>query len=406
MQQRKRRRKEGKIPLYKNDEYQGYSVSDWEQFQGYDVSGDDIQAMLRNLIGQQRMIRATLVDEDNRTRSMITQTAEEIRQEVVDYNEGMESLISQTAESIRLEVSDLDGDLRGLISLTAEEIRSEVSDMESGIYSTISQTADTIRSEVSDMESGIYSTISQTADTIRSEVSDMESELQSSITQNATAIQSRVTSSEFESTVTQLNNAIQSRVTNNTFSTTITQLWDELDFKVEKSDYTGDNIISRINLSSTSATIQARRINLVGAVSVLSDLSGNLGTITAGEIRGVNIVGGSITSNTDIDVTSDVRVGNNVYVGQRGTGYIRFPGGVISGKVSGAGEEIRISASDFNGFDITGIFDVRNADMMASQYYANAGGSAYFKYDDKNYLRVSNGRAQLYLNGSVVESWG
>ena len=384
MQQRKRRRKEGKIPLYKNDEYQGYSVSDWEQFQGYDVSGDDIQAMLRNLIGQQRMIRATLVDEDNRTRSMITQTAEEIRQEVVDYNEGMESLISQTAESIRLEVSDLDGDLRGLISLTAEEIRSEVSDMESGIYSTISQTADTIRSEVS----------------------DMESELQSSITQNATAIQSRVTSSEFESTVTQLNNAIQSRVTNNTFSTTITQLWDELDFKVEKSDYTGDNIISRINLSSTSATIQARRINLVGAVSVLSDLSGNLGTITAGEIRGVNIVGGSITSNTDIDVTSDVRVGNNVYVGQRGTGYIRFPGGVISGKVSGAGEEIRISASDFNGFDITGIFDVRNADMMASQYYANAGGSAYFKYDDKNYLRVSNGRAQLYLNGSVVESWG
>lgn len=46
--------------------------------------------------------------------------------------------------------------------------------------------------------------------------------------------------------------------------------------------------------------------------------SGNISgsTITGGNINGTAITGGSISSNTEINVSTDLRVGNNVYVGQ------------------------------------------------------------------------------------------
>jgi hypothetical protein len=50
-----------------------------------------------------------------------------------------------------------------------------------------------------------------------------------------------------------------------------------------------DKLISEINLSPGTAKIQANKINLVGAVTVLSDIAGNLGTINAGTINGVTI---------------------------------------------------------------------------------------------------------------------
>lgn len=43
------------------------------------------------------------------------------------------------------------------------------------------------------------------------------------------------------------------------------------------------------------------------------------GNITAnGTITGANLVGGSITSNTDVNITRDIRVGNNIYLGLTG----------------------------------------------------------------------------------------
>jgi len=44
-------------------------------------------------------------------------------------------------------------------------------------------------------------------------------------------------------------------------------------------------VIFEINNSTETATIQASKINLVGAVTVLSSIAGNLGTITAGELK-------------------------------------------------------------------------------------------------------------------------
>ena len=78
----------------------------------------------------------------------------------------------------------------------------------------------------------------------------------------------------------------------------------QISTKVSYSDYNGNEIASRINQTATTIKIEASKINLVGAVTVLSDISGNLGTITAGTITGAVI-----------NVNTDAKVGNNLYLG-------------------------------------------------------------------------------------------
>jgi peptidoglycan hydrolase CwlO-like protein len=109
-------------------------------------------------------------------------------------------------------------------------------------------------------------------------------------------INTRLSSAEVD--INALEGAITSKVETSTFNTlkgrvdtaesTITQQATEIDLKVNK-----NGVISAINLSSEVATINASKINLVGAVTVLSDITGNLGTINAGTINGVNINGSS-----------------------------------------------------------------------------------------------------------------
>lgn len=70
-----------------------------------------------------------------------------------------------------------------------------------------------------------------------------------------------------------------------------------------------DKVIAAINLSPEEITIMASRINLVGAVTVLSEITGDLGDIIAGNIYGINIYGGYISSETNIDIGQDLRIG-------------------------------------------------------------------------------------------------
>jgi len=103
-----------------------------------------------------------------------------------------------------------------------------------------------------------------------------------------------------------------------TAESTITQQADLISQKVSKTDYNGNTIASLINQTATTIKIQASKINLVGAVTVLSDITGNLGDITAGNISGVNITGVTITGSTIISdgvwqtIQSRVQLGNGV----------------------------------------------------------------------------------------------
>lgn len=75
---------------------------------------------------------------------------------------------------------------------------------------------------------------------------------------------------------------------------------DEINLMVREADLTGDYIVSLINLTSTTATIAADNINLVGAVTVLSDITGDMGTITAGTI----------------DIQEGIKIGKVLWMGE------------------------------------------------------------------------------------------
>lgn len=119
-------------------------------------------------------------------------------------------------------------------------------------------------------------------------------------------------------------NQIQSTVTSQqgelySQQSQITQNANNISSKVSQTDYNGNTIASLINQTATSITIQASKIELRGSVSVLSDITGDMGTIYAGSIQG-----GTININTD------ARVGNNLYLGQGG-GYkaVQFGSGAV-----------------------------------------------------------------------------
>lgn len=79
--------------------------------------------------------------------------------------------------------------------------------------------------------------------------------------------------------------------------------------KVSNTNYNGNTIASLINQTSTTITIQASKIQIRGAVYFLSDITGDMGTIYAGTINGVNINGAYI------NISQDVTIGNNLYLG-------------------------------------------------------------------------------------------
>lgn len=66
--------------------------------------------------------------------------------------------------------------------------------------------------------------------------------------------------------------------------------------KVSQSDYNGEKLVSMINLTPDSVKIEAKNITLQGAVTVLSELSDNLGYIRAG----------------NIDISESIKIGQSV----------------------------------------------------------------------------------------------
>lgn len=129
--------------------------------------------------------------------------------------------------------------------------------------------------------------IDQNADEIvlratKSEVNTLTGRMNSaetSISNNADEIELRATKTDVNSLTGRVSTAESSISSNAT----------EIGLRVKENE-----VISAINLTSETALIQAKNINFVGAVSVLSNITGDLGSITAGDITGVNITGATI----------------------------------------------------------------------------------------------------------------
>ena len=187
------------------------------------------------------------------------------------------SRFEQTNDRITLEVEEIDKSIATL-EIRANEIAMSVVDLENNLTSTISQTADTIRAEVVAEVTTINASISTTNNNVAS--------LQ---------IQANQISSTVSSQSTQISN-LGTRVSS--AESSITQQANQIAQKVSQTDFNGTTITSLINQTPSYITISASKINLYGAVSVLSDITGNLGSIYAG----------------NIDIASDIKIGDRIWL--------------------------------------------------------------------------------------------
>lgn len=127
--------------------------------------------------------------------------------------------------------------------------------------------------------------------------SDQESEYEFTGTLTGKVQETRKQVYENKAEITVLDTSITlltQDVSGNTSS--IAVLSDEIELKVDKA-----GVIASINLSPETVTIDAAKINLIGAVTVLSNISGDLGEITAGDINGARVRVKNGTTLVDID---------------------------------------------------------------------------------------------------------
>lgn len=287
----------------------------------------------------------------------------------------------------------------------------EINENKKEFRSKIEQTNDRITLEVEEL-GGQIAQVNVKADNIELTINNRITQEVSALNIRANGIEANVSNAQSQIASLQIQaNSIQSQVTNldKNVSTQIKQLEDEIELKVDTVDFNGNNIISKINLTSTTATIQASKINLKGAVTVLSDITDELGTIYAGNIYGVNIY------SAYINISDDVRIGNNLYLGSSSSfsvskrivfnNYATIRGGGSSADGDGYGIEISASAIELRGYlnvvaDATFEQDVEiEGDLIFNgsyQWKANSSGSrVYFKrngidlfYIDTNYGEI------------------
>ena len=221
--------------------------------------------------------------------------------------------ITQTAQEIRLEAQQTLANysttvqMNAAISVMANQITSEVSQTyatQSGVNSQVSslstritQNTNSISTEVTarqNADSALSTRITQNANSISSEVTDRtnaDSALSTRITQNANSISSEVTARQNADT------ALSTRITQNATS---------IESRVEKG-----SIISTINQSAESVTINASKVNLSGYVTV-SGLSGGTTTINGSCIKTGTISADRIARNSvGVDkLTGEITNGN------------------------------------------------------------------------------------------------
>ena len=199
----------------------------------------------------------------------------------------MWSAIEVLEDKIYLEVANAKSDTYAKIEMTASSIRSEVNSSKSTLFSVIMQTATNIYTQVGNAKSGLYSKIEQTASSIRSEVNSSKSSLWSSIMQTSTAITQKVGKGEVISCINQTAESI-----------TIQASKINLSGYVKATDIDADFIAGKIALISN---VQVKRLTLTNnGYIVLPHGDGNLsltGAVMVDVLKGVKIEAISGTNN-------------------------------------------------------------------------------------------------------------
>lgn len=222
------------------------------------VFGNIIPKTLTDLYVQQ----IVKIDEnDKKNRSLFIQTNEYIRMEVERIGESI-STLEITADQIQSSVESLDSDIRSMITQTASDIRTEINALDVKYDG-----------EIATVTSNYQSMINQTANSIRLEVNGLITEVNDDISETnrmISVIQQSVTG--ISSTVSNLStqtSALGTRMSN--AESNISQTATEISQKVSWTDYNGEEIISMVNQTAEWYKIKAKNIELEGAVSIVDD---------------------------------------------------------------------------------------------------------------------------------------
>lgn len=218
-----------------------------------------------------------IVDVESGLSSEIKQTATDIRAEVKNTADGLSSSIHQNAESIATEVkraNEAEGNLSTKITQTAESIAMEVSknyetkenatNTKTELETSIKQTADGFTAELSKQVTETKEYADYAADTAESNakqntedrLKDYSTTMEMNTKINATA----------EGITSEVSRKLQSYSTTEQMNSAIRQTADSINSEVSKK-VNGDEIISKINQSAESISINANKINLNGAVT-------------------------------------------------------------------------------------------------------------------------------------------
>ena len=280
----------------------------------------------------------------------------------------------------------------------------------------------TLLTEASGEQGQKISQLEVSLDGIRTEVSEVSSTANAAMTKATTVEQ---TVDGISSTVTQVQSdlsAAEGNIATNTSS--ITQLSNEIDLKVSKSDYTGEEIVSKINLAPDNIIISSPHIDLSGTVTVSSLADGTTtidgaciktGSISAnrisgGELSGVslNIADKFLVSNSGVMTCTDANLGGTLNAVSGTFTNLVTTGSIKSSDSGGFGIEFAISGDGFvgnrkSGSTFAGMQYVSSADQLI---LTNNGNSVSFVGSGTSYIQMSGDRDYISVPRYITTNYG
>ena len=227
------------------------------------------------------------------------------------------------------------------------------------------------------------------------------------------------------STVTQVQSdlsAAEGNIATNTSS--ITQLSNEIDLKVSKSDYTGEEIVSKINLAPDNIIISSPHIDLSGTVTVSSLADGtttidgaciktgsvSANRISGGELSGVslNIADKFLVSNSGVMTCTDANLGGTLNAVSGTFTNLVTTGSIKSSDSGGFGIEFAISGDGFvgnrkSGSTFAGMQYVSSADQLI---LTNNGNSVSFVGSGTSFIQMSGDRDYISAPRYITTNYG
>ena len=280
----------------------------------------------------------------------------------------------------------------------------------------------TLLTEASGEQGQKISQLEVSLDGIRTEVSEVSSTANGAMTKATTVEQ---TVDGISSTVTQVQSdlsAAEGNIATNTSS--ITQLSNEIDLKVSKSDYTGEEIVSKINLAPDNIVISSPHIDLSGTVTVSSLADGtttidgaciktgsvSANRISGGELSGVslNIADKFLVSNSGVMTCTDANLGGTLNAVSGTFTNLVTTGSIKSSDTGGFGIEFASSGDGFvgnrkSGSTFAGMQYISSADQLI---LTNSGNTVSFVGSGVSFIQMSGNRDYISVPRYITTNYG